>query len=191
MRKEDSMSLASDHEFFTNMEREQRERQEILDLSQQVGALLKEKGLSIAVAESLTSGNVQAALGGVSGSSAYYRGGLTAYTATAKAEILGIDRMLLSDTNCVHPHVARKMAEGVAEMFKANIGIGTTGYAEPDPDHDAPTPKVYWHIHFPTGPLRGHEKLAGLSRLQVQKDVVQIVLRALLMALLAIPKDGP
>lgn len=159
---------------------------ETLSLARLVGKLLKEQGLTIAVAESLTAGYLQAALGSVSGSSAYYLGGVTAYSMVAKERLFNLDRAHLEETNCVSSKVAEGMAEGVVEMFRADIGIGTTGYAEPDPDRGILAPMAYWHIHHPQGiqmPTAHGEFAKKATRIRVQEGVVSIVLSLLLHSL--------
>lgn len=90
--------------------------------------------LTIAVAESLTCGLVQDRLGSVSGSSSYLVGGITAYNIDQKVNLLGVNREHAQSCNCVSQLVADEMAMGVCKLFGADIGIGTTGYAEPCKD---------------------------------------------------------
>lgn len=106
-----------------------------------LGKLLKEKGLTIAVAESLTGGSLSARIVSVSGASHYYRGGVTAYSAEIKTSLLGISPEILEKEGVVSETVARLMAERVRELLGADIGIGTTGMAEvsnPTLQGDAP-----------------------------------------------------
>ena len=159
---------------------------ETLGLAKRVGFLLKEKGLTIAVAESLTSGYLQAAIGSISGSSAYYLGGVTAYTPWSKEALLGVDRDLLVRTNCVDIEVADGMAKGVAKMFQADIGIGTTGYAEPDPGRGIHAPMACWAIYNPgeIEPIRGGGEFSKrATRIRVQEGVTSTVLSLLLLSL--------
>lgn len=104
---------------------------DIEQLSRRIGAKLKELGKTVAVGESLTAGKVQDAFASVSGSSSYFRGGVTAYNLDAKVRVLGVDFDIAVGCGCVSEQVAIMMARGVAKLLDANIGIGTTGYAEP------------------------------------------------------------
>jgi PncC family amidohydrolase len=106
-------------------------KDQIDDLAQRIGAVLKAKGLTIAVAESLTAGKVQDAFGSVSGASDYFRGGMTAYHIDQKVKHLGVDRELAELCNCVSAAVAYQMADGVRKLMGTDISIATTGYAEP------------------------------------------------------------
>lgn len=99
-------------------------------LSETVGKKLVASGQTIAVAESLTAGHLQAAIARVSGASRYFRGGVTAYSLETKVKILGVERQKALRTNCVSAEVAREMAMGVRELFGCDIGVATTGYAE-------------------------------------------------------------
>ena len=108
------------------------------DVGGVVVALLIERGLTVAVAESLTGGLVIAELVKTPGASAAVRGGIVAYDTALKHTLLGVDAGLLAVHGPVHPDVARQMAAGVraalaVDELPADIGIATTGVAGPDP----------------------------------------------------------
>ena len=90
--------------------------------------------LTLAVAESLTSGHLQRAIGARSGASDYFLGGLTAYTVDSKVTHLGVDRDEADRTNAVSEKVADQMALGVCRLFGSTLGTATTGYAEAVPE---------------------------------------------------------
>ncbi|SFR88613.1 nicotinamide-nucleotide amidase [Agromyces sp. CF514] len=101
-------------------------------------ALLAARGLSIAVAESLTGGLVVAELTRIPGASAVVRGGVVAYATPVKHSLLEVPAELLAREGAVHPEVARRMADGVRSALAvdgepAAIGVSTTGVAGPDP----------------------------------------------------------
>ncbi len=96
----------------------------------QVIALLSER--SVAVAESCTGGLMSARLTDRGGSSAYFRGGVVAYSNEAKIEHVGVDAELIARHGAVSTQVAEALADGAAERFGADIGIGITGIAGPD-----------------------------------------------------------
>jgi nicotinamide-nucleotide amidase len=89
-------------------------------------------GVKVAMAESLTVGRVQAALGRRSGASGCFAGGLTCYATEAKVRLLGVDAAHAAEVNAVSARVAEEMARGAAKLFGCEIGVATTGYAEPD-----------------------------------------------------------
>ncbi|MBI5161029.1 MAG: CinA family protein [Micrococcales bacterium] len=99
---------------------------------------LRSRGLTIAVAESLTGGQVVAALVDVPGASAVLHGGIVAYATPLKRDLVGVDARLLAEHGAVHPEVARQLADRVRSALAvdgraARVGIGTTGVAGPDP----------------------------------------------------------
>lgn len=108
------------------------------DAAAQLGTLLRDAGWTVAVAESLTVGRVQSLIGSVSGASAYFLGGVTAYTLDQKVRLLGVDREHAASVDCVSRTVAREMAMGVRTRFGARISASTTGYAEPPQSGEPP-----------------------------------------------------
>ncbi len=101
---------------------------------------LTAKGWGLATAESVTAGMVASNLASNSGSSAYLRGGVVAYTLESKVALLGVNRETAAPCNCVSPSVAMAMASGAQKAFKAECVIATTGYAEPQ---DGQRPYAY------------------------------------------------
>ena len=102
--------------------------------------------LSLAVAESLTSGHLQARIGAESGASGFFRGGVTAYTIEQKVALLGIEREGAAAVDCVSDDVARQMARGACKLFGTDVGAATTGYAEPAPDRGVAMPHACWAL---------------------------------------------
>jgi nicotinamide-nucleotide amidase len=95
----------------------------------QVEALLD--GRMVAVAESCTGGLMAARLTERSGSSAYFAGGIVAYSNRAKSELVGVDASLIERFGAVSEEVAEALAEGAVDRFAAGFGIGITGIAGP------------------------------------------------------------
>jgi len=116
---------------------------EVAALAEQVLARAKDLGLTVAVAESLTGGQLAAAFTSVPGASAVFRGSVTAYATDLKASILGVDAQLLAEVGAVHDEVARQMAEGVRRVCRADVGLATTGVAGPDPQDGKPVGTVF------------------------------------------------
>lgn len=92
---------------------------------------LTSKKETIAVAESVTSGFLQAALASAEQASEFFQGGITAYNIDQKVRHLHIDRNAGEACNCVSSDIAHQMAEGVIRLFKCNWSISVTGYATP------------------------------------------------------------
>ena len=96
-----------------------------------VGRLLRERGQTLATAESLTGGMVGARITTVAGASDYYLGGVVSYATEAKAGLLEVDRDLLAEHGPVSEPVAAAMAAGARRAFGADLGLATTGVAGP------------------------------------------------------------
>jgi nicotinamide-nucleotide amidase len=101
-------------------------------LESAVGRLLKERGESLALAESCTGGLLAKRLTDIAGSSAYFKEGLVTYSNGAKERWLGVPHELLLEHGAVSEPVARKMAEGVRKISEADYGLSVTGIAGPD-----------------------------------------------------------
>jgi PncC family amidohydrolase len=86
---------------------------------------------TIAVAESVTSGLLQVALGTIEDASCFYQGGITAYNLGQKYRHLLIEPIHALECNCVSQQVANEMAANVCILFKSNWGLSITGYATP------------------------------------------------------------
>jgi len=96
-----------------------------------VGRLLRERGLTLATAESLTGGLLGGRITNVPGASDYYLGGVVAYATDAKASQLGVDPDLLAADGPVSEPVAAAMASGARKAFGADLGLAATGVAGP------------------------------------------------------------
>jgi nicotinamide-nucleotide amidase len=146
--------------------------------------------LTLAVAESLTAGHVQARVAGVSGASHFFLGGVTAYALDQKVALLGVNRAAAKKVNCVSAEVAEQMARGVGGLFEADLGVATTGYAEPSPADGVADPFAWWAIaHRRRGrwvALRsGRVECPGATRTDAQGFVADAVLAELVAYLRA------
>src|ERR1700727_3129607 len=106
--------------------------QELLPLAEQIGARLKARGDTIAIAESSTGGLISAALLSVGGASAYFRGGGVIYTHYARASFLDIPNPLPPpiERASTEPY-AKLLASTVRERLSATWGLGETGATGP------------------------------------------------------------
>lgn len=116
---------------------------DVADLAERVLAQARRLRLTIAAAESLTGGQLAAALTAVPGASAVFRGSVTAYATDLKASVLGVDAVLLASSGAVHPEVARQMAQGARRVCRADLGLATTGVAGPEPQDGRPVGTVF------------------------------------------------
>jgi nicotinamide-nucleotide amidase len=146
-------------------------------------ARLTVAGQTVAIAESLTGGMVAAALTDIPGASRVVRGGVLAYATDLKAQVLGVDEMLLARAGAVDADVAGQMASGVRSLMGATYGLATTGVAGPDQVEGKPVGTVYVAVagsgssrvkalSLPgdRGEVRAHSVLAVLSLLTEELD---------------------
>ena len=102
-----------------------------MKVEEEIGRLFREKGLTLAVAESCTGGLVGHRITSASGSSAYFLGGIIAYSNEVKIRELNVDKELLECDGAVSEEVAMQMAAGMKTKFGSDIGLGLTGIAGP------------------------------------------------------------
>ncbi|MFB6167389.1 MAG: CinA family protein [Haloferacaceae archaeon] len=100
-------------------------------VEERVGELLRERGETVALAESLTGGLVGSRLTDVSGSSDYFDRGTVAYSNEAKLADLGVSRESLDADGAVSEAVAVEMARGARDGAGTDWGLATTGIAGP------------------------------------------------------------
>jgi nicotinamide-nucleotide amidase len=103
-----------------------------------LGDLLQQQGLSIATAESCTSGKIAQLISQVPGSSAYFLGGLCAYQNQIKTKILAVDDRLIAQHGVVSEPVVAAMLKGGQRLFGADICIATSGIAGPSRNDNDP-----------------------------------------------------
>src|SRR5919112_993099 len=97
-----------------------------------VGRLLKERGATLALAESCTGGLLAKRLTDMPGSSEYFQEGLVTYSNESKERLLGVPHALIMDHGAVSEPVAREMADGARRASGADFGLPVTGIAGPD-----------------------------------------------------------
>jgi len=148
-------------------------------------ALLGPPQRTLAIAESLTAGGLQLRVGRISGASQFFLGGITAYNLKQKVRHLGVDCTMAAAVDCVSAAVAEQMAQGVCGLFGADIGLATTGYAEPNPEKEVAEPFGWWALaqRQPGGGFtlqHGRVNCPGLSRAAAQDAVTEAAWAALL-----------
>jgi len=152
--------------------------------------MMRRPRLTLAVAESLTAGHVQAQVAAVSGASNYFLGGITAYTLDQKVKLLGVSRAHAKRVNCVSQRVAVEMAFGATRLFGADLAVATTGYAEPARAAGVKSPMAWWAIcqRLPNGRLAlnsGTIEVPGADRLEAQTRIAEDVIGQLIAHLAA------
>jgi PncC family amidohydrolase len=97
----------------------------------QIGELLRQRGLRLAVAESCTGGLIGDRITNVAGSSTYFIGGVTSYAYEAKVRLLGVRWETLEAHGAVSRETVLEMARGVRNVLAVDIGLAVSGIAGP------------------------------------------------------------
>jgi len=100
-------------------------------LAKQAGDLLRRLDLRLAVAESCTGGLLGSHITSIPGSSAYFLGGVVAYSAEVKLRLLHVPQRILREEGTVSSATAAAMAVGARGLFHADVALGITGLAGP------------------------------------------------------------
>ncbi|NCC50561.1 MAG: competence/damage-inducible protein A [Spartobacteria bacterium] len=157
--------------------------EERVSLSEALGRMLLERKKTVSTAESCTGGLIGKLLTDISGSSAYYRGGLIAYANEVKTAQLGVDVQTLAAKGAVSEEVAYQMAEGVRRRFQSDYGISTTGIAGPDGGTpDKPVGLVYIGISDERA-TTVHQYIFGRQRSSNREWTAQVALNLLRLRL--------
>jgi nicotinamide-nucleotide amidase len=129
-------------------------------LEEVVGQRLRDRGETVATAESCTAGRLAAAITRVPGASAWFLEGAVVYANDAKVRTCGVDPVLLEAHGAVSEPVARALAEGIRRRAGATWGLSTTGVAGPSGGTpDKPVGTVHIAVAGPTGTT--HRQLCG------------------------------
>ncbi len=97
-----------------------------------IGELLTDKKMQLVCAESCTGGNISHLLTTIPGSSAFFKGGVVAYSNEVKKQILGVKQETLLEKGAVSREVVEQMAIGALEKFDADVAVAVSGVAGPD-----------------------------------------------------------
>ncbi len=105
--------------------------------------LLRQRGATLATAESLTGGRLAALVTEVPGASAVYLGGVVSYATDFKVDVLGVPAAIVEQYGVVSGECARAMAHGARRLTGASYAVSTTGVAGPDLQEGKPVGTVY------------------------------------------------
>ena len=106
-------------------------------LAADLAEAVRPAGLTVAVAESSTGGLIGSMITDQPGSSAYFAGGVIAYSNEVKEKQLGVSADLIQRVGAVSREVAEAMAEGARERLGTSLAVAVTGIAGPDADGSA------------------------------------------------------
>jgi nicotinamide-nucleotide amidase len=117
---------------------------------------VKALGLTVATAESLTSGAISVALGAAPEASDWYRGGVAAYSEDVKRAVLGVTAEKVTSAQC-----ARELAAGVARLLGADASVAVTGVGGPGPTEGEPEGTVFAAAQVGDVVLEAHHVFDG------------------------------
>jgi len=153
-------------------------------LEEVVGQVLREKGLTLATAESCTGGLVGKMVTDVSGSSEYYLGGVVSYNNNFKVDWLGVNETTLERFGAVSESVAEQMAIGIRKRTGADIGLSTTGVAGPEGGSpEKPVGLIFIGVSGPQGNQTQRLQFPGprdTVRIRTARFALDLVRRSLL-----------
>ncbi|MGD0765162.1 MAG: competence/damage-inducible protein A [Dehalococcoidia bacterium] len=152
-------------------------------LEKVVGAMLRERGLTLATMESCTGGLLASTITDAPGSSHYFRGGIVSYATELKLA-WGVRREVVEAHGVISAECAREMARAARDRLAADIGIGVTGVAGPDPEEDKPVGTVHVALDDGSGRSLVVSYQFAQSREMVKRRAVTTALSLLRQALL-------
>ncbi len=144
-----------------------------------VGQILKDKGWKLATAESCTGGLISHRITNISGSSAYFLGGVNSYSNALKMNLLGVPEEMLATFGAVSAETAAAMASGIRRLTGADAGVAVTGIAGPDGGSpEKPVGLVYFAVDLP-GIAKVEKRLFKSDRLGNKEASAQAALTLL------------
>jgi len=146
------------------------------EMEEVVGAMLSQRRLKIAIAESCTGGLISARFTNIAGSSEYFEHGVVAYSNQAKIEMLGVPGETLERFGAVSRETALAMAQGLRRTARTDLGLSVTGIAGPGGGSaDKPVGLVYIGLDSAQGAKAVEYKFLG-NRQQVRLKASQMAL---------------
>lgn len=123
--------------------------------------LLKEKGKTLSLAESITGGLISHFITSIPGSSQVYRGGIVCYSDEVKRNLLGVPEDVLQREGAVSEKTAEILAQEVRKGLGTDIGLSITGEAGPIPSGEQPVGKVFIGLDDQEGTMVEEIQLSG------------------------------
>jgi nicotinamide-nucleotide amidase len=147
-------------------------RKEVM-IEEIVGDKLRDKGYTIATAESCTSGALASKIASVSGASEYFIGSIVAYSNDVKKNILDVNEEVLMSAGAVSQETVKQMALGAKKLFGTDYAIATSGIAGPTGGTDEkPVGTVWIGIAFPQGVITEKFQMGKVRERVVRKTVL-------------------
>jgi nicotinamide-nucleotide amidase len=149
-----------------------------------IGAMLRDRGLTLATMESCTGGLLASTITDVDGASDYFRGGYVSY-ATEMKVALGVSRELIEQHGVISSEVACDMARAARENLGADYGIGVTGITGGEPVEGKPPGTLHVAVHPPEADAEPLSYTINLGRVANKRRAVTTALFLLRRSLLA------
>jgi nicotinamide-nucleotide amidase len=148
--------------------------------------ILVKRKLTISTAESCTGGELAKMITSVSGSSAYYLGGIIAYATNKKIDILKVKKETVEEFTVVSEQVADEMAEGCQKLFNTDIALSTTGVGGPGKGEDGKeVGTVFYTVRVGNQAVTSRLYMPHLERLDCMHFVSQKVIQDLVGILIS------
>jgi nicotinamide-nucleotide amidase len=125
-------------------------------IAERIAEVVREKGWQVAVAESLTSGNIACRLGAAPEASSWFSGGVVAYASEVKFKVLDVDPGPVVTARC-----AAQMARGVARLLGADFAVAVTGVGGPEPYEGQPAGTVFLAVSSGSDEEVAHHRFDG------------------------------
>lgn len=149
-------------------------------LPEVVGILLRERGETLAVAESMTAGLLASRITDIQGASDYFVGGSVCYQVAEKVRALGLSPEFVSTYSHVSPEVTQAIAEAIRNLTGASWGLGVTGYAGAGPNTpESDVGHAYVALAGPEGTTLASFRFGGHPREKVKHFASQRALEML------------
>ena len=149
------------------------------ELASRVIEIFREKGLSLALAESCTGGMIAETITNVAGASDIFYGSAVTYVNSAKEHILGVARETLEKHGAVSSECAEEMACGARSVYGADVAMSVTGIAGPGGGSEAkPVGTVWFGLASKNSAETFRRRFDG-DRAAVRRQTVEEVLRRL------------
>ena len=152
-----------------------------MDTAAELAEQAERRGLTVAVAESLTAGNIAASLGAQADSAVWFRGAIVAYSTEVKHRVLGVP-----DVPAVSEAAAVAMAAGVRSMMDADLAASVTGVGGPGCQQGEPPGSVWFAIASRHTAQARHRQFDGEPG-QVVEGSVRQAIELLLAAVETVP----
>lgn len=133
-------------------------------LQQLLGNTLKDKGMTLSLAESCSGGYIAHLLTSIAGSSAYFKGGVVSYADSAKVNLLHVEQSTLDAHGAVSQQVVEEMAQGAINAFGTDCAIAVSGIAGPDGGTDEKPVGTVWICTICKDTMVSKQYLFGKSR---------------------------